>query len=211
MTSVFITLKFNPNQRVDLALPMDVPSKVLAPAIAQAIGLIENDHVEYGLAIREGNKQVAIDASRTLLEASVMFGDRLELVEHAPGSISDSTAERARMLVSAFLIFDTGERYKLNPGITRLGRWSPGNGVDVDLTTYDRGKRVSRSHAIIEFRHGSFFIVDDGSTNGTIVNCQKIEPGSECMMQNGDQIELGGDAGVRMRFILGPSGELKFR
>lgn len=211
MNQVVITIQYSHNNQMDIALPIDVPCKLLASAIAQAVGLIGNDGVDYGLAIREGGKPITIDASHTLLDASVMFGDRLELVEYAPGSIPNSAAARSRTLVSAFLLFDNGERYKLNPTITRIGRWAPGNGVDVDMTNFDRRKRVSRKHAIIEHRHGSFFVMDDDSTNGTTVNGQKIDQGDKRLLQNGDQIELGGDGGVRTRFVLGASGDLKPR
>lgn len=47
--------------------------------------------------------------------------------------------------------------------------------------------RVSRRHAVIEFRHGRYWVRDLGSTNGTLLNGQRVE---EAELSDGDQIEL---------------------
>ncbi len=48
---------------------------------------------------------------------------------------------------------------------------------------------VSKTHCTITVENGAVFIVDDGSTNGTIVNGTKIEQKSE--LNNGDNIKVG--------------------
>ncbi len=47
--------------------------------------------------------------------------------------------------------------------------------------------RVSRQHASIEFRQGKYWVRDLGSTNGTLLNGQRVE---EAELADGDQFEL---------------------
>jgi pSer/pThr/pTyr-binding forkhead associated (FHA) protein len=47
---------------------------------------------------------------------------------------------------------------------------------------------VSRRHARVEWRDGQFFVVDQGSSNGTNVNEHKV---SESMVRPGDEIRIG--------------------
>lgn len=49
---------------------------------------------------------------------------------------------------------------------------------------------VSRKHANIICRGGSYFIVDNNSTNYTFVNGNKINPGQEVQLNPGDKIKL---------------------
>jgi hypothetical protein len=56
-----------------------------------------------------------------------------------------------------------------------------------DLCLLDSG--ISREHARIDFKDGSYYITDLGSTNGTIVNGAKI---SSRKLVPGDVIKLGG-------------------
>ena len=208
---VVITLQYSNQQGIDLGLPADVPIKLLAHTIARAINLPDVENSDFNLMVCDGNRRVQLDEGKTLLDAGVMYGDILELV---PCAITNSSKEQKPQwqgASSAYLVFQSGERFKLNPSITRLGRWAPGNEVDLDLTSYDRGKRVSRSHALIENKHGYFFILDGESRNGTQVNGAILQKGEPHMLTSGDQILMGGDGGVQIRFFTGKSGELDIR
>ncbi|MGJ3240695.1 MAG: FHA domain-containing protein [Anaerolineae bacterium] len=62
----------------------------------------------------------------------------------------------------------------------------------VDLTPFyahDRG--VSRKHARLTMRHTRLTIADLGSTNGTYVNNQRLEPNIEYPIKAGDELRLG--------------------
>ncbi|MBK8257450.1 MAG: VWA domain-containing protein [Polyangiaceae bacterium] len=48
---------------------------------------------------------------------------------------------------------------------------------------------VSRQHSMIEFVHGAFLLVDMGSTNGPIVNGQRV---SRIQLHNGMEFQIGG-------------------
>jgi hypothetical protein len=76
----------------------------------------------------------------------------------------------------------------------RLGRIDPAQDIypEVDLTTdlaLEQG--VSREHACI-FRRGSGVEVEDlGSTNGTLLNGQRLDPYIPEILKDGDQLQLG--------------------
>jgi hypothetical protein len=74
----------------------------------------------------------------------------------------------------------SGEMFPLE-GETTVGR-SPecGNFLD-DLT-------VSRKHAVLRERDGSFFIEDQGSLNGTFVNRKRVEA---AQLDDGDELQVG--------------------
>jgi pSer/pThr/pTyr-binding forkhead associated (FHA) protein len=79
---------------------------------------------------------------------------------------------------------DTGHTYRLAATALRVGR-SPDN----DLILRDPA--TSGHHARLERRGSQFFIVDLGSTNGTLVNG---EPVQEKELKGGDRITIGQNA-----------------
>jgi len=76
----------------------------------------------------------------------------------------------------------------------RLGRSDPSQNIfpEVDLTddlAMECG--VSREHAAI-FGRGSTIMVEDlGSTNGTLLNGERLDPYMPELLQHGDQLQLG--------------------
>jgi pSer/pThr/pTyr-binding forkhead associated (FHA) protein len=63
---------------------------------------------------------------------------------------------------------------------------SLGRGPGVDLAFEDSA--MSREHAIFEFSDGSFRIRDLGSTNGTLVNDEKVQARN---LDHGDRLRIG--------------------
>ena len=76
---------------------------------------------------------------------------------------------------------DTGHTYQLGTHALRIGR-SPDNELIL------RDPATSGHHAKLERRANQFFIVDLGSTNGTLVNG---EPVQEKELKHGDRITIG--------------------
>ncbi len=74
-----------------------------------------------------------------------------------------------------------------------LGRDAAHTGEQlVDISQYSQlGHSVSRRHAAILPTEGGFNCSDLGSTNGTWLNKQLLEPGKSYQLQHGDQIRLG--------------------
>ncbi|MCZ7542435.1 MAG: FHA domain-containing protein [Anaerolineae bacterium] len=77
---------------------------------------------------------------------------------------------------------------------TTLGRKGPPGepGPDVDLSPYDAlDKGVSRIHAIIQ-NHGNILTLTDlGSTNGTSLNGERLNPQKPRIIKSRDEIRLG--------------------
>jgi hypothetical protein len=74
-----------------------------------------------------------------------------------------------------------------------LGRASEAEGYhpDFDMTFYDEGDFVSRRHARITKGSRGYFVTDLGSSNGTTINGQSLDPGRAYRLRNGDRIKVG--------------------
>jgi len=75
-----------------------------------------------------------------------------------------------------------------------LGRISQGQSIlpDIDLSPYDGySQGVSRLHATLKIKASNLFIEDLGSSNGTRINDNKIDPHSDQLIHHGDVISLG--------------------
>ena len=76
----------------------------------------------------------------------------------------------------------------------RLGRIDPLQDIypEVDLTeSLAMEYGVSREHACI-FRRGDIIVVEDlGSTNGTLLNGERLAPFLPQILEDGDQLQLG--------------------
>ena len=111
------------------------------------------------------------------------------------GNTEESAAETLDAAeITAYLEIDNGDRYDVAKGETVLGRTDPVEEIhpDVDLGIYkgfDLG--VSRRHAVILREEDQYSVEDLGSTNGTIVNREKIQPGERTPLKEGDTIFLG--------------------
>ena len=82
----------------------------------------------------------------------------------------------------------------IDADVVLVGRSSAVDGVypEVDLAPFDEGNHVSRRHAFIVRRHGSFIIEDLESTNGTSLNgAQRLVPHAPTPLRHGDKIMFG--------------------
>ena len=66
-----------------------------------------------------------------------------------------------------------------------------GRSSDNDIA-FPNDSNVSRYHAEIENRHGDYWLIDLGSSNGTTVNGIKVD--GEIRLNNGDKVLLGGSS-----------------
>jgi Protein of unknown function (DUF3662)/Inner membrane component of T3SS, cytoplasmic domain len=101
------------------------------------------------------------------------------------GRLAEPLEERARTRAQTALLLLEGKRLVVGPSGVVLGR---SRQCDVVLSD----PNVSRQHAEIRPRGGSWVLTDLGSTNGSRVNGRRIE-GSE-VIRPGDEIELGATA-----------------
>ncbi|MDR1979100.1 MAG: FHA domain-containing protein [Synergistaceae bacterium] len=87
------------------------------------------------------------------------------------------------------------------PAVLTLSRLSDGRAIPVAdgdvlgrsgdaLVFFEDSRTVSRRHARMEFRGGTWRIEDLQSTNGTWVNGKRLEPGQPCPLKAGDVVAL---------------------
>jgi hypothetical protein len=97
--------------------------------------------------------------------------------------------------VLAFHFEATNAPLNLNPALqTFLGRFeiSPDDGLYIDLAPYEAlEKGVSRLHAAIYRNESTLVIQDLHSTNGTVLNGQRLSPNEQQRLHDGDVIYLG--------------------
>lgn len=79
---------------------------------------------------------------------------------------------------------DTGQRHVVDAAPLTIGR-SKDRVITIDDT------RVSRAHARIESRGGAVFVVDEGSSNGTMVGSKRVTPNERHRVNPGDVITVG--------------------
>jgi pSer/pThr/pTyr-binding forkhead associated (FHA) protein len=92
---------------------------------------------------------------------------------------------------SARLKFNERE-LTLNRNVTTLGR-----ATDTDVS-FPEDSNISRYHAEIEERFGEYWLIDLQSSNGTTVNGNSVT--TEVLLQEGDQILLGGSSELLFTF-----------
>ncbi len=124
-------------------------------------------------------------------------GDQRFDIEHPPAPEpqpvqTGSTAIRRHRLVDVA----TGNAFFFNTNAAEatIGRADPVTGImpDVDLTSVDTQRSVSRRHAKI-VRHGDGWAVleDVGTVNGTFVNDERIPTGVPVPIHHGDRLRIG--------------------
>jgi pSer/pThr/pTyr-binding forkhead associated (FHA) protein len=162
-----------------------------------------NDYVLRGLAVADGT---FLNGER-IESATLHDGDRIrigsyELSFHLRGVKPSSSPIRVESGPvqtymtppavasngAAVLIDAAGNRFPIQNQETRIGR-----ATDNDIVLADSS--VSRHHAAIETRDGSFQVRDLGSQNGTFVRGERVR---EARLKNGDPVRVG-DASFTFR------------
>jgi len=192
---VIVTVRHTDRPSMDLALPYDIPSQVVAEAVAQVIGLPVSEDHQYAFIRIRGKERKPISSSETLGEAHVSYGEYLELSQQ----IEDVPFETVS---KAMLRMSNGRTASVLGEAFLLGRKTPVSIVDLDLTEIDDARVVSKKHATLLTRDGRFFLRDHGSTNGTCVNNIRLRREEDHELFDQDLIELGGPQGVKLAFIL---------
>jgi pSer/pThr/pTyr-binding forkhead associated (FHA) protein len=104
------------------------------------------------------------------------------MVYSSAGRLAQPLEERAQSRAQTALLLLDGRRLVVGPAGVTLGR-----SRECDIVLQD--PNVSRKHAEVRPRGGSWVVADLGSTNGSRLNGHSIQ-GSE-VVKPGDQIEVG--------------------
>ncbi|MCA9638455.1 MAG: diguanylate cyclase [Myxococcales bacterium] len=105
-----------------------------------------------------------------------------------PGQAAGKGARRAFVVVLAG--DRMGEMFPLGLGTTAIGR-----GLTADVRINDEG--ISRTHATVVLEGDVYTLVDNGSTNGTFANGERV---SRHALREGDRIQLGANCVFKFTF-----------
>jgi FHA domain len=134
----------------------------------------------------------ASDKTRVLPQATERFSGK-----HAPIGSIPHRQQRVALLIGADLqpLPDTP--------IVVLGRNDPTNtqdAPDVDLARYGANEKgVSRRHVELSWKNDLLYVKDLGSTNGTMLNNQRLISGIVRLLRDGDELVIC-HLPVRIRF-----------
>jgi hypothetical protein len=199
MTAVVVTVKDGKAIARDLELPAERPVESLAPWIAKAIEHpdlpAKGETVKYILKLE--NEREPIRPESSLRSAGVVHGDVLQLLIKAlPKELSESDA--GRRFAGPGLVSADGTVYPFRAKNGLVGRVDRASGVaesvlGVDLTKLDAADSpsVSRRHAQVLHRKGSYLLHDLKSTNGTRVNGKELGPDTRVTLHHGDKVQFG--------------------
>jgi hypothetical protein len=124
-------------------------------------------------------------ARRTILDEGPMPSQPA-----APGAPAQAQASPGTARVIGWMVsYDrnaAGQDYAIRAGRNTIGR-----GRDNDISIFFEPK-ASDTHATILWRNGNAAVIDENSTNGTIVNGEDIGIGKSQALQTGDTLTVGG-------------------
>jgi uncharacterized ubiquitin-like protein YukD len=193
MAYAAVTIQHEKQNR-DMALPLQVPSRLVIAGVVQSLKLPREGEENFYLGVQTEAGMRQISPNSSLAEAGILHGAVLRLTSDRPATEAPQAG--------ASLVSEAGRRYPLAVGTTVIGRSDPKSGifVQVDLSSQAGDpKAISRRHAQIEGQGGAFHLADLGSTNGTKLNGERLPPQQKRPLKNGDVIEFGRNA-ARLTF-----------
>jgi FHA domain/WXG100 protein secretion system (Wss), protein YukD len=192
-----------------LDLPADEPVARLLPELLAATGLCPSPAAaradEWQLAATDGP---VLAADRTLAEQGINPGTSLHLrgvsvtrrawtavvradrrsfesAIQANGAQADPSQLPPRWPERHIPL--TGTQMQIGRGST-----SRGNEPDIDLSGPPPDTGVSHQHTVLVAEpDGTWALIDQGSSNGTLLNAVEVTPGQRTPLHDGDQISLG--------------------
>ena len=148
-----------------------------APLRAELAGMVKEHAADQGWSF-VGDVQVAFERVESL--GTGVFHVRSTVLQDTADPHRTQGVGRPRLVMSATA--GSPERVVLlSKPVTVVGR-----GADADLRLPDTG--VSRAHAEIRMTGGEVRVVDLDSTNGTLVNGQRVR---DAGLSDGDRLDIG--------------------
>jgi len=172
-------------------LPAEVETATDVADVALESAEITDVEHEAEEAVAEGavseEDAVVVDETQDSAEE---FTDEVEAFEED----SEGHAGEARIIDPHLVVVSTGEKILLTEQEAIIGREDPISSIFPDIDTTPFGGLeggVSRKHARVYEKDGSYYIEDLNSTNYTLINKQKVDPSSSQPLAAGDEIRLG--------------------
>jgi hypothetical protein len=166
------------------SLADELAGYVLEHARREGLTLMARPVIAFETDDRLGLGEFGIQAGtvRPLEEEPAAADSGRTMVYSSAGRLAQPLEERAQSRAQTALLLLDGRRLVVGPAGVTLGR-----SRECDIVLQD--PNVSRKHAEVRPRGGSWVVADLGSTNGSRLNGHSIQ-GSE-VVKPGDQIEVG--------------------
>jgi hypothetical protein len=173
------------------ALATELAGYLLEYARRERLALMSRPVIEFETDDRLGLGEFGIqtrlappepDADEQPSPAPVAAESGRTMVYSTANRVAEPLEERARARAHTAVLLHDGKRLVVGPAGVTIGR---SRSCDVVLAD----SNVSRQHAEVRPRGGSWVLNDLGSTNGSSINGRRIE-GTE-VLKPGDEIELG--------------------
>jgi len=120
------------------------------------------------------------DMTRNLLPAATM---RFSMTTDARPEAESEASKQSSITHAIYMLRKKPYSHEM-PNVVSVGRSSENDIVIADYV-------ISKSHAHLILFHGMYFIIDLGSTNGTRVNGQLLQPNAKVRLDPGSSIAFG--------------------
>jgi len=144
---------------------------------------------KYSIRLRETNKQIEQMLSQGIAPPPPP--------EPKPSTLAPRDSASAQTIqgeaLAYFISVQSGNVFPIFKPTALIGRFDSVTGMqpEVDLTDEDHSRNISRRHARIVFKNGTFFVAEEiGTMNGTFLNGEKLVTGVLTPVKDGDQITL---------------------
>jgi CRP-like cAMP-binding protein len=181
----------------EVALLEDLPRNATARAVTEC-QLVKVDSESFERMIRQ-NPEIAVRMLRKIANRLRVLDERLD--EAAKGVLVTAPQDHVEemdtgsAMLERLVHVETGEVFLLRGGLEiSIGRkvTSAKATPDIDLSSVDPRRTVSRRHAVIYRQGGKLFLAEaKASANGTFVNGSRLDPGIPVEIQDGDEICFG--------------------
>ena len=117
------------------------------------------------------------------------LGDAVPAAAAAP-----APAPPSRDRVAVLVDLTSSKTFKLANGESTIGRADRLTGFtpDIDLSSLDTQRTLSRRHAKIVSRDGDYYVREEiGTRNGTFVNGTRVQTGVDVRIASGDRVRFG--------------------
>jgi CRP-like cAMP-binding protein len=183
----------------EMAILEDVPRTADAVALTD-VKLITINGSRFDEMLRK-NPEIAVRIirkySKRLREANALLerlaGKPIDTEQSPPYESTHLAKEKTRH--HRLVDLASGDAFYLTRSeTTTIGRSDPVTGIrpDIDLSSIDQSRSVSRRHAkIIRQQEGYAILEDVGTVNGTFVNDQRIPTGVPVPIRHGDRVKIG--------------------
>ena len=143
---------------------------------------------KYSMRMREFAEQLeTMMVSRDGGQSGLATGEGIPKPPPTPATPSRETAR------AYFIAKNSGKMYHVYKEEVLLGRYDSvtGHRPEVDLTEEDVNRNISRRHARLLQKEGTYYVAEEiGSMNGTYLNGKKLTTGVLTPIRDGDELLL---------------------